>query len=190
MGKTKKLLLWLIRVVFLMTVTAATMLLVGMYLGRRVINDVGQQLSGQVQQVSDLLTKHTEEMRKELAGPREETVEIDFYEASGVKRDELQGFLEDLAKQDGVTQYPLIVTLQDDDGNYLTRRSVTVQWDAGKQKITVGNTGAFGFLVSNEKLQELKIIAPQRLCRLEAKIVAAWTSFGTRQGRSGSTVRR
>ena len=44
---------------------------------------------------------------------------IDFYQASGITQPEVEGFLEGLVSSSNLHDYPLNITLQNDQGDYL-----------------------------------------------------------------------
>ena len=53
------------------------------------------------------------------APPAEETDEIDFYQASGITQAELAGFLEGMVISSNLHDFPLNITLQNEQGDYL-----------------------------------------------------------------------
>ena len=81
------------------------------------------------------------------APPAEETDEIDFYQASGITQPELEGFLEGLVISSNLHDYPLNITLQNDQGDYLADSRTIVRWDGGEQRLLVGKSAVIQMLL-------------------------------------------
>ena len=101
--------------------------------------------------------------------PAEETDEIDFYQASGITQAELEGFLEGLAISSNLHDYPLHITLQNDQGDYLADSRVIVRWNGGEQRLLVGRSAVIQVLLEKQKLPGLRLIVPRGLHASEAE---------------------
>jgi len=106
-----------------------------------------------------------------------DTVELDFFEATGIPRPELAAFLQQAAEQQGVEQFPVHITLQDDEGEYLVDSRVIVRWRGGEYRLLVGESGVIRFAVSVETLRDLKVIAPRDFPNLTQKTIPLGTAY-------------
>ena len=109
--------------------------------------------------------------------PAEETDEIDFYQASGITQPELEGFLEGLAISSDLHDYPLHITLQNGQGDYLADSRVIVRWDTGEQRLLVGMSAVIQVLLEKQKLPGLRLIVPRGFTRLKQKTIPLGTAY-------------
>ncbi len=86
--------------------------------------------------------------RSPTTAPPAETVVLDFYAATGISAEELSEFLDRQARQEGVSAYPVMVTLQNHQGDLLTDGRVVVRWDQGEYRLLVGATSVVRFTLS------------------------------------------
>jgi hypothetical protein len=120
---------------------------------------------------------------RSTGGPRQDadvgvpTLEVDFYDATGITREELQQFLRDSAQREQVDTYPALVTLQNSRGDYLAESHVIVRWDNGEQRLLVGRSGVFQFLLQEQQLPGLKIIAPAGYSTLRQRSIPLGTAY-------------
>ena len=109
--------------------------------------------------------------------PAEETDRIDFYQASGISQPELAGFLDGVASSGNSPDYPLLITLQDDQGDYLADSRVIVRWDGGEHRLAVGKSGVIQILLDKQKLPGLQLIAPRGFTQLKQRSIPLGTSY-------------
>ena len=115
--------------------------------------------------------------RRGAPPPAEETDEIDFYQASGITQAELEGFLEGLAISSNLHDYPMHITLQNDQGDYLADSRVIVRWDTGEQRLLVGMSAVIQVLLEKQKLPGLRLIVPRGFTRLKQKTIPLGTAY-------------
>lgn len=111
------------------------------------------------------------------APPAEETDQIDFYQASGISQSELEGFLDGLISSDNLHDYPLLITLQNDQGDYLADSRVIVRWDAGELRLLVGKSAVIQVLLEKQKLPGLRLIVPRGFTRLRQRSIPLGTAY-------------
>lgn len=93
--------------------------------------------------------------------PATETAELDFYQACGIEQQKVDTFLVNAEQQGGSREYPLLLTLQDGDGDYLASGPVKVVWAEGEERLEIGNSGVLSVSLSRGKLPGLKLIVPK-----------------------------
>jgi hypothetical protein len=103
--------------------------------------------------------------------PADETDRIDFYQATGIRQEDVEAFLEELAARDGVDDYPMMVTLENADGDYLAGSRVIVRWQSGTKRLLVGSSGVIQFLITKDKLPGLAIVAPKGYTNLKQRSI-------------------
>jgi S1-C subfamily serine protease len=111
------------------------------------------------------------------APPAEETDEIDFYQASGITQAELEGFLEGMAISSNLHDFPLHITLQNDQGDYLADSRAIVRWNGGEQRLLVGRSAVIQVLLEKQKLPGLRLIVPRGFTRLKQKTIPLGTAY-------------
>ncbi len=132
-----------------------------------------------VRQLSAAVQQQTAEPAADAAGSARDVpaVEIDFYDATGITRDQLRTFLRDFCQREQVDNYPALVTLQDHHGDYLVESRVIVRWNGGEHRLLVGKTGVVQFLLAEPMLEGLKIIAPQGYQTLRQRSVPLGSAY-------------
>jgi hypothetical protein len=109
--------------------------------------------------------------------PAEETDQIDFYQASGISQPELEGFLDGLVISSNLHDYPLLITLQDDQGDYLADSRVIVRWNGGELRLLVGQSAVIQVLLEKQKLPGLRLVVPRGFTRLKQKTIPWGTAY-------------
>jgi hypothetical protein len=109
--------------------------------------------------------------------PAEETDEIDFYQASGITQAELAGFLEGMVISSNLHDFPLYITLQNDQGDYLADNRAIVRWNGGEQRLLVGRSAVIQVLLEKQKLPGLRLIVPRGFTRLKQKTIPLGTAY-------------
>ena len=115
--------------------------------------------------------------RRGAPPPAEETDEIDFYQASGITQPELEGFLEGLVISSNLLDYPLNITLQNDQGDYLADSRAIVRWNGGEQRLLVGKSAVIQMLLEKQKLPGLRLIVPRGFTHLKQKTIPLGTAY-------------
>lgn len=109
--------------------------------------------------------------------PAEETDYIDFYQASGISQRELAGFLDGLFSSGNPPDYPLLITLQNAQGDYLADSRVIVRWDDDEHRLAVGKSGVIQMLLEKQKLPGLHLIVPRGFTRLKQRTIPLGTAY-------------
>jgi hypothetical protein len=112
-----------------------------------------------------------------LPPPAAETDEIDFYQASGITQPELEGFLEGLVISSNLHDYPLQITLQNDQGDYLADSRVIVRWDSGEDRLLVGKSAVIQVLLKKQKVPGLRLIVPRGFTHLKQRTIPLGTAY-------------
>lgn len=105
------------------------------------------------------------------------TWEIDFYEALGISREELQRFLRDFRQREQVDNYPALLTLQNSRGDFLVESRVIVRWKTGEHRLLVGPSGVVQFLLNEQMLDGLQVIAPANYRVLRQRSIALGNAY-------------
>jgi len=100
----------------------------------------------------------------------EKTAEIDFYSATGISRPELESFLEQRI-DDEQRGLPVMVTLQNGQGDYLVDNRVIVKWDDGEYRLNIDKSGVIRFWINKQKLTRLRVIAPATYSHLKQRTI-------------------
>lgn len=93
--------------------------------------------------------------------PAEQTTRIDFFQAAGVERQDVDTFLVKAEQQGASGEYPLLLTLQNGDGDYLANGPVKVVWAEGEERLQIGNSGVLSVSLSRAKLPGLTLVVPK-----------------------------
>lgn len=114
-----------------------------------------------------------------LAGP---TVEIDFYAASGIRPQELEAYFAEVKERQGAGDVPILLTLQNRDGEFLAESSVILRWSGTPrgergQRMRIGKSGVLEFVLDIGKAPALRIIAPAGYDRLEQFSIPLGTAY-------------
>jgi serine protease Do len=158
MATPKRLLTWTIWALVLGGITAVCVAAAGLLAARYVARQVADAVAaGAVPSIHDL--------------PAEKTDEIDFYQATGIRQEDVEAFLDELASRDHVDDYPVLVTLENIDGDYLAGSQVIVRWKSGTQRLLVGSSGVIQFLITKSKLPGLAIVAPKGYTNLKQRSI-------------------
>ncbi|MCO6458483.1 MAG: trypsin-like peptidase domain-containing protein [Pirellulaceae bacterium] len=102
---------------------------------------------------------------------------IDFYEASGIERQALREYLRQTSERDGVTDYPVYVSLRNESGDYLAEARVIVRWNSGEHRLLVGASGLVQFLLTAEKLEGLSLLVPAGYTRLTQRTIPLGSAY-------------
>ncbi len=102
------------------------------------------------------------------------TEEIDFFAATGIDREELRKFLQDVPPP---TDHLALITVQNSRGDYLTESPVMVRWDAGEQPLRVGKSGVLRFPLKASMLAGLKIVAPAGYTELRQRSISLGNAY-------------
>jgi hypothetical protein len=89
----------------------------------------------------------------------------------------LEGFLDGLISSDNLHDYPLLITLQNDQGDYLADSRVIVRWDAGELRLLVGKSAVIQVLLEKQKLPGLRLIVPRGFTRLKQRSIPLGTAY-------------
>ena len=109
--------------------------------------------------------------------PAEKRAIIDFYEASGITRSALQEFLKDVHERDGVPSYPVYITLQNEQGDYLSDNRVIIRWKTGEHRLLIGESGLVRFFIDREKLTGLRLVVPAGYATLKQRTIPLGTAY-------------
>ena len=107
----------------------------------------------------------------------EETDQLDFYQASGITQVELEGFLDGLLISDNLHDYPLLITLQNEYGDYLADSRLLVRWNTGEHRLLVGKSSVIQVLLEKQKLPGLRLIVPRGFTRLKQRTIPLGTAY-------------
>lgn len=114
---------------------------------------------------------------KQQPAAAEPTAEIDFYQATGIGRDQLREYvLKHSSAAAGDTCLTLL-TLQNTRGEYLANGRVLVRWDGGEQPLPVGKSSIIQLPLRESMLAGLKIVVPQRFNTLRQRSIAIGTAY-------------
>lgn len=91
------------------------------------------------------------------SGPTEE---VDFHQACGIRPDELQTFLAQVAERDHLPGYPAHLTFRNARGDYLVDRTVELRWTGGGDRLTIGRSGVLRIMLRKEVSANLKLRVP------------------------------
>jgi S1-C subfamily serine protease len=109
--------------------------------------------------------------------PTRETTTLDFYQATGIGQTELTEYLETVSREDGITQFPVLMLLYDSQGNILANDRVTVRWDAGEYRLLIGTSGVLRFAIDAHCLPELRLIVPKGYETIRQQTIPLGTAF-------------
>jgi serine protease Do len=107
----------------------------------------------------------------------ETLVAVDFYEASGIKPDDLRKFLEDAAARDHLNEYPAHLTFENDAGDGLIDHPVAIHWQSGQDRVLVGQSGVLRIMLRPDLLPGLKFQVPQAFRRMKQHTLPLGTAY-------------
>lgn len=107
----------------------------------------------------------------------ETLVAVEFYEATGIKPDDLRKFLEDAAARDHLDEFPAHITFENDAGDCLIDHPVAIHWNGGQDRVTVGQSGVLRIMLRPDLLSGLKFQVPQEFRRLKQRTLPLGTAY-------------
>jgi serine protease Do len=107
----------------------------------------------------------------------ETPVDIDFYESSGIKPEDLRKFLETAAARDHLKEYPAHLTFENDAGDCLIDHPVAIHWKSGQDRVMVGQSGVLRIMLRPDLLPGLKFRVPQGFRRMKQHTIPLGTAY-------------
>jgi hypothetical protein len=133
---------------------------------------VTRQLSNAMESVPTVAEQPSDPQQP--PGAEELTEEIDFFEATGIGRVELQKFLQDAPPP---ADHLALITIQNGRGDYLTDSPAMVRWDAGEQSLRVGKSGVLRFPLKTSMLAGLQVVAPAGYTQLRQRSIPLGNAY-------------
>ncbi|MBA4015987.1 MAG: hypothetical protein C0483_02240 [Pirellula sp.] len=93
-------------------------------------------------------------------------VELGFYEATGIRREQLEGYLKEVVRRDHLDDYPAHLTFENARGDCLVDYPVKVLWDGGSDLVTIGSSGVLRIMLRPELLPGLRFGVPPEYVRI------------------------
>ena len=109
--------------------------------------------------------------------PAGQTVEIDFYKATGLGRPDLEAFLQEQTAHTNGEKCVILLTLQNGEGDYLSNNTAVVKWDSGTETLVVGKSGVLGLVLHNDRLSGLTIVAPDSYSTLKQRSIPLGSAY-------------
>lgn len=98
-------------------------------------------------------------------------VELGFYDATGIRREELDAFLQEVARRDHLNEYPAHLTFENARGDCLVDYPVRILWDRGSDVVTVGHSGVLRIMLRSELLPGLRFAVPPEYDRIRQRTI-------------------
>ncbi len=109
--------------------------------------------------------------------PEIQTVEIDFFAATGIGKQELEEYLAAYGRRENTDVFPMRATLQNADGDYLIDSPVLLRSELGTQKLLVGKSGILRLRLLVGKLPNFVLVAPAGYDVLRQRSVELGTAY-------------
>ena len=110
------------------------------------------------------------------AGP---VVELGFYDATGIRREELAAFLKEIVRRDHLDDYPAHLTFENARGDCLVEYPVKILWDGGSDVVTIGPSGVLRIMLRPELLPGLRFGVPPEYTRIRQRTIPLGVNYET-----------
>lgn len=127
-------------------------------------NIIGRQLAPLLTQLKPAETPHA----PVRTGP---VAELGFYDATGIRREELETLLQEAVRRDHLDDYPAHLTFETDRGDCLVDYPVKILWDGGSDVVTVGQSGVLRIMLRRELLPGLRFGVPPEYVRIRQRTI-------------------
>jgi serine protease Do len=107
----------------------------------------------------------------------DESAALDFYQAAGMTRNELNAFLREELPATGSKTKPIEITLQNAQGDYLSQGRVLVRWNKGEYRLLIGDSGLLRFQLGMQHLDGLSIIPPTGFTILKQRSIPLGSAY-------------
>ncbi len=106
-------------------------------------------------------------------------VELGFYEATGIRLDELSAFLTEVARRDHLDEYPAHLTFENARGDCLVDYPVKILWDGGNDVVTIGPSGVLRIMLRPALLPALRFGVPPEYVRIRQRTIPLGAEYET-----------
>lgn len=106
-------------------------------------------------------------------------VELGFYDATGIRREELEAFLTEVVRRDHLDEYPAHVTFENARGDCLVDYPVKILWDGGNDVVTIGPSGVLRIMLRPELLPGLRFGVPPEFVRIRQRTIPLGAGYET-----------
>lgn len=103
--------------------------------------------------------------------------ELDFYEATGIRPDELRTWFENLQSKQQMDKIRLVLTLNDERGRCLVDNSAAIQWTHGIEWRQIGSSGLAEFSLTAAQLSDLALVVPRECHSIRQRTFRMGTQF-------------
>lgn len=104
-------------------------------------------------------------------------VELGFYDATGIRREELEAFLTEVVRRDHLDEYPAHLTFENARGDCLVDYPVKILWDGGNDVVTIGPSGVLRIMLRPELLPDLRFGVPPEYVRIRQRTIPLGTGY-------------
>lgn len=128
-------------------------------------------------QLATLLKPHAPTTIPDKTAEPVTLLDVDFYEAGGIKPEDLRKFLETTAARDHLKEYPAHLTFENDAGECLIDYPVAIHWQSGQDRVMVGQSGVLRIMLRPDLLPGLKFQVPEAFRRMKQHTIPLGTAY-------------
>lgn len=130
-----------------------------------------------VRQMASIVRRDASDSESHPRSSSEPTMDVDFYEATGIIPEQLRNFLKRTAERDHLDAYPAHLSFMNNLGNCLMDYPVAITWDGGHDRVTVGQSGVLRIMLRAELLAGLKFRVPQGYTLIKQRTIPLGTTY-------------